>query len=104
VSGSLPDCDFGKAMTSRIASLPAGTITRRSTRPIPPWGGAPSVCAQQMPELSSTSAAGSRRASNLPLGRGVVDADAPPRPQAVQHEVVRASLRGLRPGRPMRVT
>ena len=65
VSGSLPDCDFGNAITSRIASLPARIITRRST-PIamPPWGGAPSARARsRCPNCSSTSSGGSWRAS-----------------------------------------
>ena len=46
VSGSAPDCALGNAVTSRIASLPAMSITRRSTPiAIPPWGGAPNPSA-----------------------------------------------------------
>jgi hypothetical protein len=42
VSGSAPDCVFGKAMTSRMLSSPARMATRRSMPTAkPPWGGAP---------------------------------------------------------------
>ena len=53
MSGSVPDCDFGNAITSRIASLPAITITSRST-PIamPPCGRrAEAERSQQVSEL-----------------------------------------------------
>ncbi len=42
VIGSMPDCVFGKAMTSRMFSSPARIATRRSMpKAKPPWGGAP---------------------------------------------------------------
>src|SRR5919106_2787098 len=65
VSGSAPDCALGNAVTSRIASFPAISITIRSIPiAIPPWGGAPKRNARsRCPNFSSISSSESSSTS-----------------------------------------
>ena len=61
VSGSKPPPDFGKAMTSRIESVPASSAAIRSQpNAMPPCGGAPNLKASSRKPNFSCASSSSR--------------------------------------------
>ena len=92
VIGSVPDCVFGKAITSRMFSSPARMATSRSMpKANPPCGGAPySNGLRKKPNLRVGLLVGDAEGGeDPPLQLGLVDPDrARAELPAVEHEVV----------------
>ena len=97
VSGQVPFCVFGNAMTSRMDSSPTSTAASRSSpNAMPPMGGAPnsSASSRKPKRARASSLAMPIRREEALLDRLLVDADgAAGGLLAVQDEVVRLGAR-----------